>query len=309
MSKEVLKAMKFLNEKPGYKKSSPTIIASKIGVNIKSVIKAKSQLKNNTVENVENVVKKNSNGFKKKRLFFDIETSPNVVLSWNVGYKINLSYDNIIKERAIICICYKWEGEDKTYGITWNDGDDYELLSKFITIANTADEIVAHNGDNFDIKWLRARAIKHGLIMRPKYDSIDTLKLSRSGFRFNSNRLDYLGKYLGLKGKTETNYDLWKDIILKNDKKALNLMVDYCKRDVELLEKVHAKLNPYVKHKYNYAVANEKPKCNCPECGSDNYIKAGIRVSAAGTRQQKIQCLDCYKFYSIDLNVFNNLLK
>ena len=32
-----------------------------------------------------------------KRLFWDIETSPNVVLSWRIGYKINLDHDNILQ--------------------------------------------------------------------------------------------------------------------------------------------------------------------------------------------------------------------
>jgi hypothetical protein len=55
-----------------------------------------------------------------KRLFFDIETSPNVGFFWTAGYKQNISHDNIIKERAIICICYKWAGEDKIYSLTWD---------------------------------------------------------------------------------------------------------------------------------------------------------------------------------------------
>ena len=44
-----------------------------------------------------------------KRLFFDIETAPNIGLFWEAGYKKTNNPDNIIKERVIICICYKWE--------------------------------------------------------------------------------------------------------------------------------------------------------------------------------------------------------
>ena len=54
-----------------------------------------------------------------KRLFFDIETSPNIGLFWTSGYKLNISHDSIIKERAIICICYKWAGDDKIYSLQW----------------------------------------------------------------------------------------------------------------------------------------------------------------------------------------------
>lgn len=30
-----------------------------------------------------------------KRLFFDIETSPNIVFSWNIGRDISIDYENI----------------------------------------------------------------------------------------------------------------------------------------------------------------------------------------------------------------------
>ena len=47
---------------------------------------------------------------KRKRLFFDIETSPNIGFFWSSGYKINIPFENILKERAIICIAYKYQG-------------------------------------------------------------------------------------------------------------------------------------------------------------------------------------------------------
>jgi hypothetical protein len=41
-----------------------------------------------------------------KRLFYDIETSPNIGFFWSSSYKANIPHDNIIKERAVICICW-----------------------------------------------------------------------------------------------------------------------------------------------------------------------------------------------------------
>ena len=88
---------------------------------------------------------------KKKRLFFDIETSPNVGFFWQSGYKLNIPYTNIIKERAIICICYKWADEDKVYSLQWDKNqDDKTMLEKFMAVANEAHELVGHNGDRFD---------------------------------------------------------------------------------------------------------------------------------------------------------------
>ena len=96
-----------------------------------------------------------------KRLYFDIETSPNIGFFWQAGYKLNIPHDNIIKERAVICIAYKWAHENKVHCLEWNKGEDKQLLKEFLEILNEADEIVGQNSDNFDVKWLRTRCLKH----------------------------------------------------------------------------------------------------------------------------------------------------
>jgi uncharacterized protein YprB with RNaseH-like and TPR domain len=235
-----------------------------------------------------------------KRLFFDIETSPNIVFSWNIGYDIRLSHDNILKERAIICICYKFEGESKVHHLTWDKGDDKEMLKKFASIMDSADEIVGHNSDKFDIKWVRTRCIYHGISIIPDIKSIDTLKASRGKFKFNSNKLDYLGQFLGVGQKLETGgFDLWKKIVLENDVKAMNKMVKYCKQDVLLLEKVFKKLNPYIPVKTNCAVMFNRPVIHCPECLSESTVINKYRISATGTRAVTMHCNSCGKYFSV----------
>jgi len=181
----------------------------------------------------------------KRVLFFDIETSPNVVFSWRIGNKINLSHSNIINERAIICVCWKWQGSDKIYSLEWNKGDDKQLLKDFAKVINSADIVIGQNSDAYDIKWLRTRALYHGVDFKVKLNSLDTLKMARAGFNFNCNKLDYMGQYLGVGQKIETTYDLWKAIVLDNDKAAMRSMVKYCGEDVALLERVYDKLQGY----------------------------------------------------------------
>jgi len=89
----------------------------------------------------------------RKRLFFDIETSFNIGIFWRSGYNLTIQPDDIIKERAIICVSWKWEGKDEVHNLTWDKNQcDKKLLKDFVKILNQADEIVAHNGDRFDIK-------------------------------------------------------------------------------------------------------------------------------------------------------------
>lgn len=112
-----------------------------------------------------------------RRLFFDIETSPMIVYSWRTGWKLNIHTDNIIQDWKVICISYGWEHENKIRNLKWDSNHcDKKMLEDFIKIANTADEIIAHNGDRFDIKKVRTRCIYHRIPMFPKYRTLDTLK-------------------------------------------------------------------------------------------------------------------------------------
>lgn len=53
--------------------------------------------------------------------------------------------------------------------------------------------MVAHNGDNFDIPWVRGRILFHGMTPPAPIIQIDTKSLAAKHFYLNSYRLDYLG--------------------------------------------------------------------------------------------------------------------
>jgi len=236
---------------------------------------------------------------KRRRLFFDIETSPNIGLFWEAGYKKNIDYSNIIKERSIICICYKWEDEKEVYGLTWDrKQSDKKMLQEFIQVANQATEMVGHNGDKFDLAWIRTRCLFHGIEMFPKYTTIDTLKVARSKFKFNSNRLNYIAGYLGIGSKIKTEFDLWKSILMDNDKVAMEKMVKYCKHDVVLLEKVFKHLNTHIEAKSHYGVLFGAYRGTCPECGSDDLIRSTVRTTATGIVKVMYQCKTCNKYHN-----------
>jgi DNA polymerase elongation subunit (family B) len=243
-----------------------------------------------------------------KRLFFDIETSPNIGLFWEAGYKKTIHTDNIIKERAIICICYKWQGSNKTYSLKWDSKQsDKKMLEEFIKVANEAHELVGHNGDRFDLAWIRTRCLFHGIDLFPKYDTLDTLKVARSKFKFNSNRLDYISQFLGFEGKIKTSFGMWKDILLKNDKEAMSKMVEYCCEDVVQLEKVYLKLAPHFENKLHLGMMKGSRKHSCKECGEQEFKISGKRVTAAGYMKVQIQCKGCNKYSTIpgkDLDLY-----
>ena len=238
--------------------------------------------------------------FKPKRLFYDIETSYNIVKSWRIGFNINLNMEDIIQERAIITIAYKWEGEEDVTVLSWNKGCDKEIIKDFVKVMAEADELVGHNVDRYDTKFIMARALKHNIPVLPKYQSTDTLKLAKKHFMLNSNKLDYIAQYLGIGHKTKhRGMEMWDDIILKNDPKALEEMIEYNVQDVFLTEQVYHKLMEYSLPKVNHASKQTGDKHTCPQCGSDHAELHKTYISGSGVKTRLMGCKSCSTNFTI----------
>lgn len=244
------------------------------------------------------------------RYSYDIEVTPNIGVFWQPSYSTSITYDQILQERQIICLSAKKEG-GKVFNLAWDapkdlkdfifgkNDRDRKIIEEFAKIARETDDLVAHNGDRFDWKWITARAIRLGIEMPKEIVSTDTLKEAKKHFRFNSNRLDYLAQYLGVGGKTNTGgLQLWKDVI-SGDKKALSKMVRYCNNDVIILEKVFNKLKPYIKNKT--AVSDDRMEC--AECGK-RMSKQRERRLASGLKKVVLHCEKCGKYKTIPLSKY-----
>lgn len=247
-----------------------------------------------------------------KRLFLDIETSPNLVTSWRIGRKINIDCDNIVKERAVICAAWSWDGEDEVHHARWTKGqDDKVVLVPLLAAINEADELVYQNGDRFDLPWTRTRCLFHGIRTQPGYRAVDTLKIARRLFYFNSNKLDYIARFLGIGAKIKTEFGLWKDVVLKNDQVALERMVVYCIGDITLLKRVWKRLSEIAPHKTHVGVLAGGEKWSCAHCGGEKVRLSKRRVTAAGAQQYSMQCtkVGCGGYYSIGAAAYKSYLE
>ena len=245
-----------------------------------------------------------------RRLFFDIETAPNLAFIWRPGSKISVGHQSIIVERAIICICWKWEHEKRVHYLTWDEKqNDRTMLKEFVDIMESADEVIGHNSKKFDTKWVRGRCLFHRIPMIPQFIEIDTLTEFRKYFNLNCNKLDYLGNFLGHGSKVDYGgLDTYKKIILKNNKSALKRMVDYCKNDVVLLQNIYEDIKPYIIATTHRGMAEGKSRLSCPECGSENYRKGCFRIRASGVKVKQVSCNDCGKFWTLPEKVYFRLL-
>lgn len=115
--------------------------------------------------------------------------------------------------------------------------DLYKILQKY-------DIIVAHNGARFDVPFMMARFLKWGIKwQQPKI--VDPVRLSRRYLKLGSNSLKSVTHHFGIDGKTECLGDEWMEAKFdrgRNNKKAMDYVVDHCVADVDILEKITLKL-------------------------------------------------------------------
>jgi hypothetical protein len=235
-----------------------------------------------------------------KILYYDIETAPNLSMVWGQYEQNVIAHE---REWYMLCVSYRWEHEKKTHVTSLVDfpadykkdpENDFHVVKKLWELFDEADIVIAHNGDKFDMRKANARFVAHGLGPASPVKSVDTLKVARRYFMFNSNKLDHLGDHLGVGRKVSTGgFETWAGC-MRGDMKYWKLMIKYAKQDVDLLRKVYMKLRPWMKNHPNLNVYDGGQ--NCPTCGSSSLQKRGVRYTQVATYQQW-QCNSC-KSYS-----------
>nr|DAF21508.1 MAG TPA: DNA polymerase B [Caudoviricetes sp.] len=224
-----------------------------------------------------------------KILCLDIESSPSLIWAYSLW---NANAVKVERDPTIMSISWQWVDMDKTRNLNLSSMSEEELARHIWDLYNQADYVLGHNSNKFDNKMINALFMRYGLTPPSPYKQIDTLQVARSVARFNSNRLDSLGKLLLGEGKTETTYkDLWYDCLVKNDKKSWAQMVEYNNRDVDVTVALYKKLRPWIKNHPNIGDHTGIDGI-CPKCGSDNIRKDGSYRKRSG-RVQRYKCLHC----------------
>lgn len=233
---------------------------------------------------------------KKKILFLDIETAPNLGYTWGKWEQNVIEFKD---DWHMLSFSVKWLDEAKTEvfglpdfaGYAKDKKNDKKLCQKMWEYFDKAEVIVAHNGNSFDIKKANARFLIHGLKPPTPYKTIDTKLVAKRYFKFDSNSLNDLARQLGLGKKMDTGgFELWLGC-MAGDMKAWAKMLKYNKQDVVLLEKVYLKLRDWMVNHPNtnlmYGTTN-----HCPNCNSSHMQRRGLTMTRT-TLQQRYQCQDC----------------
>ena len=201
------------------------------------------------------------------------------------------------RDTFLLSFAYKWlDGKVKTlalpdyHGYKSHKHDDGKLIRDLWHLLDEADIVIAHNGDAFDIKKINSRLAVHGLMPPSPFKTVDTLKIARRVFKFDSNKLDNLGRYLREGRKIpNTGAALWRGCV-NGDMKSWRIMRRYNAQDVELLHRVYNRLRPWAKNHPDLRLYDDRP--GCPVCQSNHVIKKGYGV-ALKRKYEQLKCVDC----------------
>lgn len=235
-----------------------------------------------------------------KLLFVDIETAPILAAVWQL-YDANAVY--VERDTYIMSFAARWghEKRTKTFALPDYRGykrdrhNDKSLCGDLFKMLDAADVVIAHNGDAFDIKKINSRLIVNGFKPPATYKTIDTLKIARKVFKFDSNKLDNLGRYLGEGRKIpNTGAALWRGCV-NGDEKSWKKMRRYNAQDVDLLVRVYERLKAWAPNHPDLRLYDGRP--GCPACLSTNTMRRGFNV-ALKRKTERLQCRDCGHWFT-----------
>jgi hypothetical protein len=230
-----------------------------------------------------------------KILLFDAETSPLCVLTWGL-WDQNINIDAILQDWHLLSWSAKWLFSDKILSDVLTakeaiDHSDRRIVQSMWKLLNEADIIIAHNGNSFDVKKLNTRFLFHKIPPPKNYQSVDTLVVAKYTFKFSSNKLAYINRFLGIPQKTDTDFELWKKCYF-GDKQALKSMEEYNRNDVSILEDLYLRLRPYIKGHPNLNLWSDDNISICPNCASPKLNWGGHYYTYTG-KYKSFRCNDC----------------
>ena len=215
-------------------------------------------------------------------LYFDIECSP--CLSWHFNHwGVNIREEHKQRQSHLLSVAYAWnDGPVQGLRLTPEDvknEDDLTLVVEMMEQINKADVIVGYNSKKFDVKVVNTRALYHGLMPTKIAKHIDLYEQTKRLFKFPSNSMGNVSKYLGLQGKLEhegwalwENSMNWQNADLCNE--YLQKMLDYNLQDIVATRDYYKLIQGWVVNGPNLGTIRNVKTGNvtqrCPKCGCDD---------------------------------------
>ena len=168
---------------------------------------------------------------------FDIETS-------NLQADFSVLLSAVIKPYGQEPVVFRSDTYDSWANNRANDGDIVKDISSELQKHAI---VITHYGDRFDIPFLRAKMVHHGLPPLPHMFGVDSWKIARNNFKVSSRRLKNLAHYFDIGEKEGVEGSLWMNASYNGSKEAMDEIVAHNIIDCEVLEKLASISFPYLK--------------------------------------------------------------
>ncbi len=231
-----------------------------------------------------------------KTLLYDVESLPNVGLTWGTW---DQKVIRVLHRRMVCSIAWQWYPKRERHVLALPDMPGYDpekrnnkaLMTAFAAELGAADIAIGHNINEFDDPMVNADLLLNGIKPPPPHKTVDTLKVCRARFRLNSNKLDDVCRELGIGKKIEhPGIDMWIGC-MNGDPKSWAQMKKYNAHDVDpLLRGLYEHIRPWVPSHPNVNLTTNKK--GCPSCGHMVLSSDGWRHTQAMSYIRMI-CVSC----------------
>jgi hypothetical protein len=123
----------------------------------------------------------------------------------------------------------------------WAEGqrsNDRDMVAAIYDILRQGHIAYAHNGDYFDMRWLRTVGLKYGLDM-PTIRLVDPAQIAWRKYRLGKNSLEAIADFLELPyRKYHIPTEVWRRALLDDSDEDWNELKVRCESDVMLLNSV-----------------------------------------------------------------------
>lgn len=225
-----------------------------------------------------------------RMLFFDLETSPNLVYTWGL-WNQNIGINQIVEPTKVLCFGAQWLGESKVHFYSVHHHGREAMLKALHELVDEAEAICGWNSAAFDHPHIRREFIEAKMTPPSPAKDYDLMKVAKRA-KWPSNKLDYVAQRLGVGQKVKhEGFDLWLKC-MDGDDAAWKRMKRYQIQDVKLLSDLYAQLLPWSGSKHPSRNVIDGIEDGCPACGSLKLERRGFQYLTTG-KYQRYQCKDC----------------
>lgn len=202
--------------------------------------------------------------------------------------------DDVIEWPRSICAAARFYGEKEImFAAEWEQGGHEAFMRKTWEWYNEAHYVIGHNLQSFDSRHLKAGWAEYGWHSPTPWKTVDTLKVARAEFAFESNTLDALCKRLGVVAKSDKYDANIAHAAINGDVKAQNKLRKYNEGDIRATEAVYDRLRPWIKNHPHLSMLNGE-EWGCPNCGETNISNHPTGDAYANVQKYRAyQCPKC----------------